>query len=48
MHCYLPQQLAYGHFGAPKRQPSAQHGQKSAATAPVVMPNRSHEPRPGH
>jgi hypothetical protein len=44
----LPQQVAYGHFAAPKRQPSPQHGQKAQATAPVTLPPRSFEPRPGH
>lgn len=48
MTSHLPQQLAYGHFAAPKRQPSPQHGQKAQPTVPVAPPNRSFEPRPGH
>ncbi len=48
MNSHLPQQMAFGDFGAPKRQPSAQHGQKAQATAPVSLPSRSFEPRPGH
>lgn len=48
MNSHLPQQSVYGYFGAPKRQPSPQHGQKTPITAPIFMPNRSFEPRPGH
>jgi hypothetical protein len=48
MNIHLPQQPAYGQFGAPKRQPSPQHGQKAQVTAPVTMPSRSFQPRPGH
>jgi hypothetical protein len=48
MNSQLPQQLAYGQFGAPKRQPSPQHGQKAEAQSPLKIPSRSFEPRPGH
>lgn len=48
MSVHLPQQSAFGQSGAPKRQPSPQHGQKAQPMSPLSMPRRSFEPRPGH
>ena len=48
MHTSLPQQTPFGSLTAPKRQASAQHGQKAAGAKPVDPPERSFTPRPAH